>query len=146
MVATKPFEHYIYIKIALHMEYRNPRKIFIVDDDATATEALKNFLTQDIPHQVSVFSTGEECLKKLHEKPDIVILAYYLNSVQKDAANGLEILQAIRKFHPEVHVIMLSGQERYSTAFESIQKGAEQYVMKGEGAFEEIAELIQEFQ
>lgn len=128
------------------MEYSNPRKIFIVDDDTKSTASLKNFLIQDIPHQVSVFNTGEECLKKLHEKPDIVILAYDLNSVHKDAANGLEILQTIRKFHPEVHVIMLSSQEKYSTAFESIQKGAEQYVVKGEGAFEEIADLIQELQ
>ena len=126
------------------MEYSIPRKIFIVDDEPLLTQALKDYLTREVPHQISIFNTGEECLKRLHEKPDVVILDYYLNSVQKDAANGLEILQTIRKYHPSIHVIMLSSQDKYSTAFESIQKGAEQYVIKGEDAFHEVEELIQE--
>ena len=126
------------------MEYSIPRKIFIVDDEPVLTQALKDYLTREVPHQVSIFNTGEECLKRLHEKPDVVILDYYLNAVQKDAANGLEILQTIRKYHPSIHVIMLSSQDKYSTAFESIQRGAEQYVIKGEDAFHEVEELIQE--
>lgn len=126
------------------MEYSIPRKIFIVDDEPLLTQALKDYLIREVPHQVSIFNTGEECLKRLHEKPDVVILDYYLNAVQKDAANGLEILQTIRKYHPSIHVIMLSSQDKYSTAFESIQRGAEQYVIKGEDAFHEVEELIQE--
>jgi DNA-binding NarL/FixJ family response regulator len=71
-------------------------------------------------------------------------LDYHLNSVQKDAANGMEILQVIKKYFPAAHVIMLSSQERYSLALQTIQKGAEQYVVKDEDAFGKIAAIVNE--
>ncbi len=124
------------------MENKSLKKIFIVDDDIMLTEALSDYLTREIPHEVRVFSTGEECLKQLYEKPDIIILDYYLNTVQKDAANGMEILSAIRKSHSKANVIMLSNQERYSIAAQTIQKGAEQYVIKDKDSFAKISDII----
>jgi two-component system, OmpR family, response regulator len=127
------------------MELETPKKIFIVDDDAMLTDALTDFLTRKTKHYIHVFSTGEECLNHLTEKPDVIILDYYLNTVRKDAANGMEILQVIKKHYPELHVIMLSNQERYALALQTIQKGAEQYVIKDEEAFGKIASIIREF-
>ncbi len=127
------------------MDYAKPKKIFIVDDDSMLTEALEDYLTRKIAHQVFSFHTGEECLGHLSEGPDVIILDYFLNTVQKDAANGMEILQTIKKHYPAIHVIMLSSQERYGIAMQTIQKGAEQYVIKDEKAFEKIASLISEF-
>jgi two-component system OmpR family response regulator len=117
------------------MDLDKPKKIFIVDDDAMLTEALKDYLTRRTPNEIHVFSTGEECLRHLSENPDVIILDYYLNTVQKDAANGMEILQVIKKHFPDIHVIMLSSQEHYAIALQTIQKGAEQYVIKDENAF-----------
>lgn len=127
------------------MDFGKPKKIFIVDDDTMLTEALQDYLTRTIPHTIRIFNTGEECLKNLHETPDVIILDYYLNTVQKDAANGMEILQAIKSKFKKSHVIMLSSQERYVTAMQTIQKGAEQYVIKDEDAFEKIASMINGF-
>ena len=124
------------------MEIGKVKKIFIVDDDAMLIEALKDWLTRKVPHQVTTFITGEECLDHLSEKPDVVILDYYLNSVSKDAANGIEILKAIKKHDPSIHVIILSSQEHYGIATQTIQQGAEQYVIKDENAFEKIASYI----
>jgi two-component system, OmpR family, response regulator len=126
------------------MDYGKPKKIFIVDDDTMLTEALEDYLTRKAAHSVSSFQTGEECLKHLPEGPDVIILDYYLNTVQKDAANGMEILQTIKKHYPGVHVIMLSNQERYGIAMQTLQKGAVQYVIKDEKAFEKIASMISE--
>ncbi|MEI7895659.1 MAG: response regulator [bacterium] len=126
------------------MELETPKKIFIVDDDTMLTDALTDFLTRKTPHQIHVFNTGEECLSHLAEKPDLIILDYYLNSVQKDAANGMEILQVIKKHYPGLHVIMLSSQERYAIALQTIQKGAEQYVVKDGEAFGKIAAMIKD--
>ena len=119
-----------------------PKKIFVVDDDPMLTMALEDYLTRKASHQVTVFDTGEACLKNLSEGPDIIILDYYLNSVHKDAANGMEILQTIKKQLPNTHVIMLSSQERYGVAMQTLIKGAEQYVIKDESAFEKIAGMI----
>ena len=124
------------------MKIIEPKKIFIVDDDEMLTEALSDYLTRESSHQISVFHTGEECVKHLHENPDIIILDYYLNTVQSDAANGLEVLETIRKRLPKTRFIMLSSQESYSKASQMIQKGAEQYVIKDEDAFEKIVRMI----
>jgi len=118
------------------------KKIFIVDDDAMLTEALSDYLTRKVIHKISAFHTGEDCLKHLSENPDVIILDYYLNAVHKDAANGMEILQTIKKDYPHIHIIMLSGQERYGVALQTIQKGAEQYVIKDKDAFEKINQMI----
>jgi len=131
------------IKIKV-MEVAKPKKIFVVDDDTMLTEAIKDWLTRNVPHQVSIFYTGEDCLKHLYEKPEVVVLDYFLNTVSKDAANGIEILKAIKKYDPSIHVIILSSQEHYGIAVQTIQKGAEQYVIKDEKAFEKIASLINE--
>ena len=85
------------------MDFSKPKKIFIVDDDTMLTEALKDYLTRNVPHDVLIFNTGEECLKHLNEDPDIIVLDFHLNSVQKDAANGMEILQVIKKHFPASH-------------------------------------------
>jgi DNA-binding NarL/FixJ family response regulator len=126
------------------MDLERPKKIFIVDDDTMLTEALKDYLTRKTLNEIHIFNTGEECLKHLTENPEFIILDYYLNSVQKDAANGMEILQVIRKHYPDIHVIMLSSQERYAIALQTIQKGAEQYVVKDENAFGKIASMIRD--
>ncbi|MEO8085613.1 MAG: response regulator [Bacteroidota bacterium] len=124
------------------MDYTKPKNIFIVDDDVMLTESLSDYLTRTVSHKVSVFATGEDCLKHLDESPDIVILDYFLNTVQEDAANGMEILQTIKKNYPKVHVIMLSSQERYAVAMQTIQKGADQYVVKDKDAFKKIADML----
>ena len=124
------------------MKYGRPKKIFIVDDDEMLTTALSDYLTRNIRHEIHVFHTGEECLKHLYESPEVIILDYYLNTVDENAATGLEILQKIRKDLPNIRVIMLSSLENYNKASQTIQRGAENFVMKGENAFEEVAELI----
>ena len=124
------------------MDFAKPKRIFIVDDDKMLTEALSDFLTRKVQHRITTFHTGEECLHHLSENPDIIILDYYLNTEKKDAASGLEILEIVKKNSPRSHVIMLSSQERYGIAMQTIQKGAEQYVIKDENAFEKISSMI----
>lgn len=124
------------------MKLGEPKKIFIVDDDEMLTVALSDYLTRNVNHDISVFHTGEELLKHIFEKPDVIILDFYLNTVNKDAANGLEILEAIKDHIQDTRVIMLSSQDSYVTATKTIQKGALQYIIKDENAFEKIAESI----
>ena len=87
---------------------------------------------------------GEECLAHLHEHPDLVILDYHLNNVVKDAADGLRILEKIKQMDRKVHVIMLSSQTQYGLALQTVQKGAEQYVLKGKDQFDQIDRCVRE--
>jgi len=125
------------------MSNSNP-KIFIVDDDSFLSEMLTDYLMDQHPNfYISTFLTGEACLKNLHENPAIIILDYHLNSKEKDAANGIDILKEIKRRNKTVTVIMLSGQQSYGTAAQTIGYGAMHYVLKGQDAFGEIDNLIE---
>ncbi|HOY19447.1 MAG TPA: response regulator [Haliscomenobacter sp.] len=120
----------------------NP-KIFIVDDELLLSEMLTDYLKDQYEgFQITSFSTGEACLQSLDEQPDVVVLDYYLNSKERDAANGIDILKQIKKRKKALPVIMLSSQESYGTAAQTIMYGAVHYVIKGQDAFKEIFELI----
>jgi two-component system, OmpR family, response regulator len=112
-------------------------KIFLVDDDTKHLIMLKNHLEKksDYDIKVNIFSNGENCLDKMHENPDIVILDYYLDGIKTDAANGLEILKKIRVSNPDTYVIMMSGQDDLKVAIATIDNGAYDYIIKGESAY-----------
>jgi len=124
------------------MKNNNP-SIFIVDDEPLLSEMLTDYLKdQYADFNIKSFPTGEACLQSLDEKPDAVILDYHLNSKEKDAANGIDILKEIKKRNISLPVIMLSSQKSYGTASQTIMYGAVHYVIKGQDAFEEIYQLI----
>ena len=124
------------------MTHNNPT-VFIVDDEPLLSEMLADYLKeQDNGFNIQSFPTGEACLQSLHLLPNIVILDYYLNSKEKDAANGIDILKEIKKRNKTLPVIMLSSQKSYATTTKTIMYGAVHYVIKGQDAFEEIYQLI----
>ncbi len=117
--------------------------IFIVDDEPLLSEMLTDYLKdQYAGFNIHSFPTGEACLPHLEEQPDIVILDYYLNSKEKDAANGIDILKEIKRQNKALPVIMLSSQKSYATASQTVMYGAMHYVINGQDAFEEIYQLI----
>jgi CheY-like chemotaxis protein len=117
------------------------KKVFIVDDDEMMAMALEDHLTQNTLHEIHVFTTGEECIRNLRLQPDIIILDYHLNSIKKEAANGMAIMEAIKKLNRDIPVILFSSQDAYSVALQSINKGATKYVIKDEKAFDNITEI-----
>lgn len=113
-------------------------KIFIVEDDPMHLQMLHDHLDQMSSFEIKDFGTGEECLQSIREKneiPDIVFLDYYLNSVVKDAMDGLDILVELKKIIPQTDVVMLSGQDKIQVAVEVMKYGAFDYIVKGESAF-----------
>jgi two-component system OmpR family response regulator len=113
-------------------------KIFIVEDDPMHLQMLQDHLEQMSNFEIKTFGTGEECLKSINEQkeiPDIIFLDYYLNSVVKDAMDGLDVLVEIKKILPETDVVMLSGQDKIQVAVEVMKYGAFDYIVKGESAF-----------
>jgi len=126
------------------MTYGVARKIFVVDDDPMILSMLEDFLTKEIPHEVYLYKTGEECLKNMNKNPDIAILDYHLSDDNSEVINGMDLLKQIRKDYPHIQIIMLSNQEKYSVALQAVQRGAIEYVMKDEQAFEKIASIVKE--
>lgn len=119
-------------------------KVFLVDDDVKTLIMLKGHLEKRIKHaiQVNVFAYGENCLDRLDENPDIVVLDYYLNAIKEDALDGIEVLKKIRELSPNTRIIMISGQESIETALETVRLGAYDYIIKNEKAMQRLELLV----
>ena len=113
----------------------SPYTIFLVDDDPMHTQMVKDHLTQKINANITTFSTGEDCIANLGLDPTLIVLDYNLNSIKKDALDGIEVLQKIKEQTPDVDVIMLSGQDKIEVAVDTMKYGAFDYVVKNESAF-----------
>ena len=120
-------------------------KIFLVEDDAFFAQLMSDHLAKNKMYEVSVYRTGDECMQNLFENPAVVIMDYHLDSMNKSADNGMELLDKIKKTSPHIHVVVLSGQQHYGIAAQTIAKGAEQYVMKDDDAFNKIDNILMDF-
>jgi len=122
----------------------NEKKIllFLVDDDPLFLKALEIEFTQNTESEIMTFGTGEQCLENISRNPDIIILDYYLNSVDKNAINGLEILDKIKAANPQIPIIMLSSQDKIEVAVNCMKHQAFDYIVKSETAFIRLQKAI----
>jgi DNA-binding NtrC family response regulator len=117
-------------------------KIFLVDDDAIFLKLLELEFLENSIYDVYTFATGEVCLNQLSDLPDIIILDYHLDGIDRFAINGLDTLKEIKKFIIDIPVIMLSSQDKIEVAINCMHYGAFDYVVKSETAFLRLEKAI----
>lgn len=117
-------------------------KLFLVDDDALYLKLLEIELLQHADFEIETFPTGEECMKNIARSPDVIILDYLLNGVDKNAINGIETLDRIKTFNSDIPVIILSSQDKIEVAVDCMHHRAHDYVVKSETAFLRIRKII----
>jgi two-component system, OmpR family, response regulator len=117
-------------------------KLFLVDDDALYLKSLEIEFLHHADFAIQTFSTGELCVENLSDKPDVIILDYLLDSIDKQAMNGLDTLDKIKIFNPEIPVIMLSAQDKIEVAINCMHHKAFDYVVKSETAFVRLQKII----
>jgi len=81
-------------------------------------------------------------VENLSHYPDVIILDYLLNGVDKNAMNGIETLDKIKAYNPDIPVIILSGQDKIDVAIDCMHHRAYDYVVKSETAFMRIQKII----
>jgi DNA-binding NarL/FixJ family response regulator len=117
-------------------------KLFLVDDDALFLKSLEIDFLQQADFEIETFATGELCIEALTHNPDVIILDYYLDSITKDAMNGIETLDKIKTFNPDIPVVMLSSQDKIDVAIDCMHHKATDYVVKSETAFIRLKKII----
>ena len=120
----------------------NKIKLFLVDDDAVFLKALEIQFLEHADFEIETFATGELCIENLHKKPDVVILDFHLDGIEKNAINGLETLDRIKNDNIETPVIMLSSQDKIEVAISCMHHNAFDYVVKSETAFVRLRKII----
>ena len=102
------------------------RTILIVDDNDLMRTLLRGILRSDAYQIIGEARNGIIALEFIAKsKPDIVFL-----DVMMPEMGGLEALQAIKAKHPEIIVIMITGNPSVENVKESIQGGAGGFIIK----------------
>jgi DNA-binding NtrC family response regulator len=117
-------------------------KLFLVDDDAVFLKSLEIEFLQHANFIIETFSSGENCIAHLSSSPDIIILDYQLDGIDKDAMNGIDTLDKIKAINPGIPVVMLSAQDKIDVAVNCMHHKAFDYVVKSETAFVRLQKII----
>ncbi len=100
-------------------------RILIVDDD----ELVRTGLAADLRHggfEVEVAASGSEGVAALAKSvPDLVLLDVLL-----DTEDGIHVLGQIREMHPQLPVVMVSGNASLKSTVGALRAGANDFFMK----------------
>jgi two-component system, OmpR family, response regulator len=124
------------------LKNENKIKLFLVDDDAVFLKSLEIEFLHHGDFDIETFATGELCFANLSKKPDIIILDFHLDGIDKNAMNGLATLDKIKEFDSETPVIILSSQDKIEVAVNCMHHKAFDYVVKSETAFIRLQKAI----
>lgn len=103
-------------------------KVLLVDDEEDFVKALAERLRlRDFGSNVAL--NGEEALQSLgREIPDVMVL-----DLRMPGIDGMEVLRRVKKTHPDVQVIILSGHGSEKDEEEAKRLGAFEYLQKPVG-------------
>jgi two-component system OmpR family response regulator len=124
------------------MNDENKIKIFLVDDDALFLKSLEIEFQLHADLSIDTFATGELCIAHLSQNPDVIILDYQLDGIERSAMNGIDTLDKIKAFNPDIPVVMLSSQDKIEVAVDCMHHKAFDYVVKSETAFFRLQKAI----
>jgi DNA-binding NtrC family response regulator len=103
-----------------------PGRILIVDDERDMLVLLQRIITEETDHEVATEANPHRALEFFKEHPfDLVI-----TDLKMPKMDGIQLLEGVRKVHPDVSVVILTAYATIETAVEAIQKGAYDYIMK----------------
>ncbi len=112
-------------------------KINIIEDDRVFNRMIEYTLTLNPDYEVTTYYNGQDFLNDLSNNPDIVTLDLGLPDFSGD-----DILKRIKKYNPEIEVIIISGQDDISTAVKLLKQGAYDYITKDENIKERLLHSI----
>lgn len=106
-------------------EFEAPSKILLVDDEREFVETLSERLMMRDMNAAVVYD-GEQALKAVaEEEPEIIVLDLMMPGI-----DGMEVLQRIKREHPQVEVLVLTGHGSGKDREACLAAGAYAYLQK----------------
>ena len=101
--------------------------ILIVDDERDIRELVSDIL-EDEGYATRKAANSEECIAAFEAAPpSLLILDIWLKDSQMD---GIDILKTVKRDHPEVPVVIISGHGNVEIAVAAIKQGAYDFIEK----------------
>lgn len=102
--------------------------VLIVDDEADIRQQIEGIL-KDEGFEARTAANSKQALDAIRERlPGLVLLDIWLQ--QNSDMQGLELLSVIKRDHPDLPVVMISGHGTAETAFNALKRGAYDYIDK----------------
>ncbi|MGR3540935.1 MAG: nitrogen assimilation response regulator NtrX [Hasllibacter sp.] len=101
--------------------------ILITDDEKDIRELISDIL-EDEGYATRLAGTSAECMARIEEEPPaLMILDIWL----KDSAmDGIDILKSVKRTHPDIPIIIISGHGNIEIAVAAIKQGAYDFIEK----------------
>ena len=100
--------------------------VLVVDDDASLTRTLKEFLLEE-GYLVETAHDAQEALSIQERNPRICLA---LLDLMMPLTDGISLMEQLRRQDPELPVMIMTGFGTIETAVEAIKRGAEDYLTK----------------
>ncbi|HOP64127.1 MAG TPA: response regulator transcription factor [Spirochaetota bacterium] len=101
--------------------------LFLADDHTIFREGLK-LIIEDVPHYrvIGEAGDGKEALDLMEKlKPDVAVL-----DISMPVMSGIEVVRYLRKYVPEIKIIILSRHDNEEYVKELLKSGVNGYVLK----------------
>lgn len=115
-------------------EYRKDFFIYVVDDEESIGDVLKETFTQ-AGYQVEAFPDGETALEGVKNSPPHLIFS----DIRMPGISGIELLENVKKLSNDIEFIIMTSHASLETAVNAMKLGAYDYIFK---PFENLADLV----
>ena len=114
-----------------------PARILVVDDEDGVRSFVADALT-DVGHEVIQAPSGEAALSRLADRAFHVVLT----DLRMPGLDGLAVVKAIRRDHPETEVIVFSAHGSIESAVQAMREGAFDFLQKPIGSPAELRAVV----
>ena len=99
--------------------------VLVVDDDVDAASLIRDALRKR-GYDADAVHSGPECISKLGIRPwDVVVTDINLGQM-----SGIELCRLLRRDHPDLLALVITGERSIERAIEAIQAGAYDFITK----------------
>ena len=106
----------------------------IIDDDRSTRKSLRLILGKK-GYEIETAGTGQEATEKARER----FFNMALLDIKLPDMEGIELIAPLKKMHPDIAVIMVTGHASLETAMRALNEGASAYITKPLNADEVLA-------
>jgi CheY-like chemotaxis protein len=123
--------------LANTMEFTSQPVIFVVEDNLIYQNLIAKEL-ESISQNIHFYTTGEACVDELDKQPTVIVLDYNLDGPM----NGLDTLQRVRDYNPQVYVILFSSQKGLNTKEVFLQYGSFDFLEKNSLSLRTLHQMV----
>lgn len=108
------------------MQQTTTPRVLIVDDEEDLCQYLKLMISKKASYEVDIATDGAAAFEKIKEQRFNLVIS----DINMPKMNGIELLNNIKNYDPDIEVIMLTGKSSLETAVQALQYNAFDYIEK----------------